>query len=375
VPGTVIVESYVPVGYAAAHSISTGPAGSGQALSAGILNRRQLLQGAAAAALPLGFTGCSSDKGAKREPLVVGGLPVTCNLTLPVACEGKLAAIRAGSAPNDFTFEYSKYSGWPEIKESLMAGRIQAGYMLAPLVMDLADKKIPVKIVSLGHRSGAVIMVREDSSYQKFADLRGKRIAIPSRFAVDFLFLRKMLTRENMTPKDIEIIEMPPPDMPAALYAKAVDAYCTGEPFGAAAQRAGYARVLRMTRDEWRNYICCCLTVREELIAENRPLVQDLVNSIQGAGNWLDEKQDNRNKAVAIASGKGFFNQDPNILKFVMENPTDRVTYGDLRMIREEFEDLMQLSIQAGTIKHPIPYETYIDDSFVKAARASPILL
>ena len=30
-----------------------------------------------------------------------------------------------------------------------------------------------------------------------------------------------------MTPKDIEIIEMPPPDMPAALYAKAVDAYCT----------------------------------------------------------------------------------------------------------------------------------------------------
>ena len=115
-----------------------------------------------------------------------------------------------------------------------MAGRIQAGYMLAPLVMDLADKGIPVKIVSLGHRSGAVIMVRTDSAYENFAQLKGKRIAIPSRFAVDFLFLRKMLARENMTPKDIEIIEMPPPDMPAALYANAVDAYCTGEPFGAA---------------------------------------------------------------------------------------------------------------------------------------------
>ena len=126
-----------------------------------------------------------------------------------------------------------------------------------------------MKIVSLGHRSGAVIMVRTDSTYQKFADLRGKRIAIPSRFAVDFLFLRKMLARENMTPADIEIMEMPPPDMPAALYANAVDAYCTGEPFGAAAQRAGYARVLRMTRDEWRNYICCVLTVREEFIDEN----------------------------------------------------------------------------------------------------------
>ncbi len=115
--------------------------------------------------------------------------------------------------------------------------------------------------------------------------------------------------------------------------------------------------------------------MREELIAENRPMVQELVNLIQGAGNWLDEKQDNRNKAVAIAAGKGFFNQDPNILQFVMENPTDRVTYGDLRMIREEFDDLMQLSIQAGTIKHPIPFETYIDESFVRAARAATIPL
>ena len=310
-----------------------------------------------------------------REPLVVGGLPVTCNLTLPVACVAKEAAIKAGTAKNDFRFEYSKYSGWPEIKESLMAGRIQAGYMLAPLVMDLADKKIPVKIVSLGHRSGAVIMVRTDSAYQNFAELRGKRIAIPSRFAVDFLFLRKMLARENMTPKDIEIVEMPPPDMPAALYANAVDAYCTGEPFGAAAQRAGYARVLRMTRDEWRNYICCVLTVREELIAENPAMVQDLVNQVQGAGIWLDEQQENRDKAVAIAAGKNFFNQDPKIIQFVMENPTDRVTYGDLRMIREEFEDLMQLSIEAGTIKHPIAYEKYIDERFVKAAQAATISL
>src|SRR5207237_6737908 len=167
--------------------------------------------------------------------LVRGGLPVTCNLTLPVACMAKAAANGAAKSSGPvFEFEYSKYSGWLEIKESLMTGRIQAAYMLAPLVMDLADKKIPVKIVSLGHRSGAVIMVRTESPYQHFKQLAGKRIAIPSRFAVDFLFLRKMLAQENMRVDEIEIVEMPPPDMPAALYANAVDAYCTREPFGAA---------------------------------------------------------------------------------------------------------------------------------------------
>jgi len=58
-----------------------------------------------------------------------------------------------------------------------------------------------------------------------------------------------------------------------------------------------------------------------------------------------------------------------------MENPTDRVTYGDLRMIREEFDELMQLSIEAGTIKHPIPYETYVDERFVRAQKSAAIPL
>jgi NitT/TauT family transport system substrate-binding protein len=58
-----------------------------------------------------------------------------------------------------------------------------------------------------------------------------------------------------------------------------------------------------------------------------------------------------------------------------MEKPTDRVTYGDLRMIRAEFEDLMKLSLEAGTIKKPIPFETYVDESFVKAAKPATILL
>jgi NitT/TauT family transport system substrate-binding protein len=351
---------------------------SGPPRSLPALSRRRLLQvavGASVSFSALSALSCSREEQG-GDGLVVGGLPVTCNLTLPVACVAKAASNAAAppGAPR-YEYRYSKYSGWPEIKESLMAGRIQAGYMLAPLVMDLADKKIPVKIVSLGHRSGAVIMVRSESPYQRFKQLTGKRIAIPSRFAVDFLFLRKMLTRENMTPDDIEIVEMPPPDMPAALYADAVDAYCTGEPFGAAAQRAGYARALRMTRDEWRNYICCVLTVREELIQSKPEMVQDLVNQVLGAGAWLDLQQENRDKAVAIAAGREFFNQDPAILQFVMENPTDRVTYGDLRMIREEFEELMQLSIEAGTIKHPIAYESYMEETFARNARAAAIQL
>jgi NitT/TauT family transport system substrate-binding protein len=275
----------------------------------------------------------------------------------------------------DSVAEFSKYSGWPELKESLMSGRLQAAYMLAPLIMDLADSAIPVKVVSLGHRSGAVIMVRTDSPYRTFRDLTRKRVAIPSRFAVDYLFLIKMLAKEGMTVKEVEVMEMAPPDMPAALYAKAVDAYATGEPFGAVAQRAGYARPLSMTRDEWPNYICCVLTVRDELINDNRSLVQQLVNYVQGAGTWLDLSPANRTKAVQIAAGRSFFNQDPDVLQYVMDNPSDRVTYGDLRLIRSEFEELMQISMAAGTIKRHSRYENYVDESFVRNINAANIAL
>jgi len=342
------------------------------------LTRRHLLKIAAgataAAALPLTLSSCSKTE-SKIDSLVVGGLPVTCNLTLPVACAAKDASNATGKSSNAFQFEYSKYSGFPELKESLMAGRIQAAYILAPMVMDLNDSKIPVKVVSLGHRSGAVIMVRTDSGYQRFKDLAGKRIAVPSRFAVDVLFLRKMLAEEGMDLKDVQIIEMPPPDMPAALYAKAVDAYCTGEPFGAVAQIPGYATPLRMTRDEWPNYICCVLAVREELIQTNRPVVQELVNYVQASGVWMDQQRENRKKAVAIASTKKYFNQDPDLLQYVMDNPGDRVTYGDLRMIQAEFDELMQLSIDAGTLKRPVPFEQYADMSFVKSLTPTSILL
>jgi NitT/TauT family transport system substrate-binding protein len=174
---------------------------------------------------------------------------------------------------------------------------------------------------------------------------------------------------------DITLIEMPPPDMPAALLAGAVDAYATGEPFGAKAEMAGYARPLYMTRDVWPTYICCVLTVREELIKSDPALVQNLVNHVMSAGQWLDNSPDHRTTAAHVASDKSFFNQAFELINFVMERPKDRVTYGDLRLIRSEFNQLMELAMDAKVITHPIPYETYVDETFMRNFRPVDIPL
>ena len=160
--------------------------------------------------------------------------------------------------------------------------------MLAPLVMDLADKKIPVKIVSLGHRSGAVIMVRTDSPYEHFKQLTGKRIAIPSRFAVDFLFLRKMLAQESMTPDGHRDRR----DGAARHAGRAV--------------RQGGGRLLHrraVRRRRAARRLCAPAAHDARRMAQlhllrahgargadqgEPPLVQDLVNHVLGAGVWLD---------------------------------------------------------------------------------------
>ncbi|HTK88822.1 MAG TPA: ABC transporter substrate-binding protein [Verrucomicrobiae bacterium] len=265
--------------------------------------------------------------------------------------------------------EYQKYSGWPELKESFMAGKVRAAYLLAPMVMDLVESGVPAKIVSLGHRSGAVIMVRADSPAQSFRDLHGKRVAIPSRFAVDHLFVRRMLKDNGMTVRDIELIEMAPPDMPAALYARQVDAYATGEPFGAVAEVGGYARILYMTRDKWPNYVCCVLTVHQDLIDRDRATVQQLVSHVLSAGTWLEAAQANRDLAADLAAGPGVFNQRADILKHVLSNPRDRVTYADLRLVRSEVDELMEAALEAGVIRQRIAYERYVDESFQRNAR------
>ena len=256
-----------------------------------------------------------------------------------------------------------------------MAGKVKAAYMLAPMVMDLADKGVPVKIVALGHRSGAVIMTGVNNPAKNIGDLRGKRIGIPSRFAVDNIFVHRLMKEYGLTDNDVTIVELPPPDMPAALYAGAVDAYATGEPFGALAQRKGFARILHMTRDEWPTYICCVLTVRQDLIDSDRATVQRLVNHVLSAGQWLESGQQNRHLAADLAARRDFFNQDSSLLRFVMDNPKDRVTYGDLRLVKTELEEIMELAFSGKVLTRRVPYEKFVDESFMRAYRPVEIKL
>ncbi len=263
-----------------------------------------------------------------------------------------------------------RFSGFPEMKESFAAGYLPAAFMVAPLAISLRQQGVPIKIVYLGHRDGTALMVHKDSSIHSFRDLKGKTIAVPTRFSNQYMIVFKGLRDNGLTLKDVNIVEMPPPDMPAALYSKSVDAIIAGEPLMAKTQMEGYGRVLYQAKDLWPHFISCVLCVHERAIKEHPEWVQQLVDGIARSGKWLDSGMQHRMKA-ADAVAKNYYNQDPKLLRFVLSTPPDRVTYTDLALARKDFEQIEQLAVQAGVLKSPIAFEEYADPRFSEKAQGS----
>src|SRR5438552_19183581 len=116
-----------------------------------------------------------------------------------------------------------------------------------------------------------------------------------------------------MSIDDLNLIEMPPPDMPVALSVRAVDAITSGEPFMGQTELDGYGRVLYLTKDIWPNFISCVLAVHEDAIRDRRPEVQRLVEGIAKSGKWIDQTMDHRMQAAGFVS-QHYYNQHPRLL-------------------------------------------------------------
>jgi len=297
----------------------------------------------------------------EERKMRIGFLPVTCHLTCPVT------DFIDRETGGDGRFEPLRFSGWPELKEAFLSGHTRATFILAPMAIALREQGIPIKIVYLGHRDGTALMVGKDSDIRSIAGLRGKTVAVPNRFSNQSLLIFRALNNAGMSIDDIKLIEMPPPDMPAALYSKAVDAVTSGEPFMAQCELDGYGRVLYLTKDIWPNFISCVLAVHEDEIRDHPERVQTLVNGIANSGMWLEDGMDKRMAAASFVS-KQYYNQDSRLLKFVLSKPPDRVKYDNLALQKENFEEIAELGKQSGILKGTVRFEDYVDLRFGAAA-------
>lgn len=234
--------------------------------------------------------------------------------------------------------------------------------MIAPLAMKLREQGVPVKILYLGHRDGSTVMVQKDSAAKSLRDLRGKVFAIPSKYSNQNLVIHKLMEDQGVKPDEIDFIEMPPPDMPGALAAKQIDAYFIGEPHAARAELDGSGRVLYHAKDIWPRFISCVLVATEKLIKERPAVVKDLVRGIAESGEWAET---HRLEAAKIAAP--YFRQDEKVVRYVLTQPPDRVSYRMLTPTDEELQQIHDMALKAGILGKPIEMKDLIDRSFIPA--------
>ena len=246
--------------------------------------------------------------------------------------------------------------------ETLKAGRMDATFMIAPLAMKLREQGVKVKIAYLGHRDGSTVMVRHDLPARSLKDLEGKTFAIPSKYSNQNLVIRKLMQDEGVDPAGIRFVEMPPPDMPGALATKAIDAYFIGEPHAARAELDGTGRVLYHAKDIWPRFISCVLVVTERLIDERPAVVKDLVRGIAESGEWAE-----RNRVEAARLVSPFFRQDESLIRYVLTQPPDRVSYRTLTPGDDEMQKIADMGLAAGILERRLDVRDLVDRRFIPA--------
>jgi NitT/TauT family transport system substrate-binding protein len=302
---------------------------------------------------PWRLRGNSHQQAQARAELKVGFLPVTCHLTCPVTDYATRTSTQT-------RFESQRFTDFPTVVESIKSGRLDATFMIAPLAMKLREQGVPVKICYLGHRDGSTVIVRKDLPAQSLRDLKGKTFAIPSKYSNQYLVITKLMADQGVDPKDIKFVELPPPDMPGALAAKAIDAYFVGEPHAAKAELDGTGRVLYHAKDIWPHFISCVLVVTDKLIQERPEVVRDLVRGIAESGEWAET---HRIEAAKVVSP--YFRQDEKLVRYVLTQPPDRVSYRMLTPTDEELQRIHDMALKAGILQKPIDMKDLVDREFI----------
>lgn len=202
------------------------------------IGARILASAASVTIVAAGLVACSGgdQKPAEEE----GGVATVRVATLPIVDAAPLyLGIEKGFfADEDIEIEPQILGSGAEVVTSVISGESDFGTGNTISALAAAAKSLPLKLVSPNmteaEDGGAYspLLVKKDSPIQGIADLEGKTIAVNTLQNIGTLTINTALEKAGVDPSSVQFLEVPFPDMGAALESDRVDAIWTVEPFG-----------------------------------------------------------------------------------------------------------------------------------------------
>lgn len=329
-------------------------------------SRRDILKLAAllsaAGALPL-LSSLQARAAAEPDaPVRIGYLPITDATPLLVAHANGLFEAEGIQAERPVLLR-----SWAQVIEAFISGQVNVIHLLSPMtVWARYGSKVPAKVVAWNHVGGSGLTVAPE-----IADVRqlgGKSVAIPFWYSIHNVVLQQLL-RDNglravsravgaaLAGDEVNLVVLPPSDMPPALASKRIHGYIVAEPFNALAENLKVGRVQRFTGDVWRNHACCVVFMHEHDLERRPQWSQKVVNAIVKAQLWTRGHRAEAAQLLSKAGANRYTPHAPEVLGRVLAPGAEE----------------QQAYLASGAIRHadwqerridfqPYPYPSYTEE-------------
>lgn len=316
----------------------------------------------AAGALPL-LTSLQARAAAEPDALVrIGYLPITDATPLLVAHANGLFEAEGIKAERPVLLR-----SWAQVIEAFISGQVNVIHLLSPMtVWARYGSKVPAKVVAWNHVGGSGLTVAP--GIEQVAQLGGRTVAIPFWYSIHNVVVQQLLRDSGLVPvskpvgaalaaNEVNLVVLPPSDMPPALASKRIDGYIVAEPFNALAENLKVGRVQRFTGDVWRNHACCVVFMHEHDLNNRPEWSQKVVNAIVKAQLWTRE---NRAEAAKLLSKDGANRYTPHasevLGKVLAPAAGERDGYVKSGAIRHAAWDEQRIDFQ------PYPFPSYTEE-------------
>ncbi|MEO0458315.1 MAG: CmpA/NrtA family ABC transporter substrate-binding protein [Cyanobacteria bacterium P01_A01_bin.114] len=259
----------------------------------------------------------------EKTDLKIGFIPITC--ATPIIMSEPLGFY----AKYGFNAEVVKMPSWGAVRDSAIAGELDAYHMLAPMpiamTLGLGSAAFGVKLASIENINGQAITVAEKYKGQITgpADFKGFTIGVPFPYSMHNLLLRYYLATGGIDPDvDVKIRPVPPPDSIAQLVAGDIDAYLMPDPFNQRAVFEGAGFIFKLTKDLWPGHPCCAFAASDEWIDANPNTFRALNKSIIEAAGYARDPA-NRPEIAKAISERAFLNQPVEVVEAVLTGTFD----------------------------------------------------
>ncbi|MCA0145089.1 ABC transporter substrate-binding protein [Blastococcus sp. LR1] len=238
-----------------------------------------------------GSTGGSGDGGVRE--VTVGALPI-----LPTAA--LYAGIEEGFfADRNIEITVETGQGGAALLPAVMAGQIDFATSNPVSLLQAREEGLDVRVIS--HWTSALsegdtdingVVAKAGSGIESAADLAGKRVAINTLNGMGDLTIRAAIEKDGGDPEAVQFVELPFPDMPAALGQGNVDAVWVPEPFLGGLQAAGNTVVSYSSKDSVQGHPTQLFFTSAQLMESDPELVEDMTAALEETLEFADANPD-----------------------------------------------------------------------------------